>query len=91
MSESYAGGLHPDEMMSGLEDERALRGEQRDLMVELERLEEKVREVSSVIERLREEKRALEQECAQLREERLTTVGRLSSLIDKVDALRGAV
>ena len=91
MTESYAGGMRQDESTSGLDEGRSYKGEQRDLMVELERLEEKLRDVTAVIERLREEKRALEQECAQLRAERLTTVGRLSGLIDKVDALRGEV
>jgi uncharacterized coiled-coil DUF342 family protein len=61
----------------------------RDLPAELDRLEEMVREVSGSIERLREEKRNLEQECERLRGERSITVGRLSALIAKVDALRG--
>ncbi len=67
-----------------------------DLLVELERLEAKVQEVTDSIEKLREEKRTLERECGrlerqceQLRGERSVTVGRLTSLIAKVDALRG--
>jgi predicted nuclease with TOPRIM domain len=68
----------------------------QDVLAELEQLESKVQEVTILIERLREEKRTLERECGRLerqcellRGERSVTVGRLTSLIAKVDALRG--
>jgi predicted nuclease with TOPRIM domain len=66
-------------------------GEQAELLSELDRLEEKVREITLVVQRLREEKRQLERACESLRGERQVMVGRLSSLIEKVDAIRGEV
>jgi uncharacterized coiled-coil DUF342 family protein len=62
---------------------------ERELLSEMDRLEEKVAEIARTVHRLQEEKRELERQCAELRNERSITVGRLSNLIDKVDSLRG--
>ena len=63
--------------------------QEQDLLAELDRLDEKVQEVTRLVQALREEKRTLERECERLRAERQSTVGRLSHLIERVDALRG--
>lgn len=62
---------------------------ERNLLSELDLLEEKIQEITRTVETLREEKRALERECEHLRGERTVTVERLTHLIQKVDALRG--
>jgi hypothetical protein len=59
-----------------------------DLLSELDQLEEKILQITRTTERLREDRRSLEGECQRLRSERSLTVGRLSQLIRKVDALR---
>jgi len=67
--------------VTGLQDE--------DLLTELDRLEQRVQEISALVHQLREQNGALERECERLRQERSATVGRLSHLIERVDALRG--
>ena len=70
--------------------------QEEDLLTELDRLEQRLQEITAVVQGLREERRRLEhqcdslrQECERLRQERSATVGRLTHLIEKVDALRG--
>jgi FtsZ-binding cell division protein ZapB len=65
--------------------------EQPELLLELDRLEEKVRDITQAVQKLRAEKAELERACESLRSERQVMVRRLSSLIEKVDALRGEV
>lgn len=63
--------------------------QERDLLAELDRLDERVQEITRLVEALRDEKQVLARECERLRAERSATVGRLTHLIEKVDLLRG--